>query len=69
MRGSWRALGDSGERDRGRSRFFCVSADERASFSWHKGRMPSGVRSTCLEALVSVRLGRDVRMGVLSLSL
>jgi hypothetical protein len=46
-----------------------VSADERASFSWHKGRTPSGVRSACLEVLVFVRLGHDVGMGVLSLSL
>jgi hypothetical protein len=29
--------GDSGERDHGRSRFFCVSADKHASCSWHKG--------------------------------
>jgi hypothetical protein len=61
--------GDSGERDLGRSRFFCVSADEHASCSWHKGRTPSGVRSAHLEVLVFVHLGRDVGMGVLSLSL
>jgi hypothetical protein len=46
-----------------------VSVDKPGSFSWHKGRMPSGVRSTCLEVLVFVRLGHDVRMGVLSLRL
>jgi hypothetical protein len=31
--------------------------------------MPSGVRSARLEVLVFVRLGRDVGMGMLSLSL
>ena len=61
--------GDSGGQDLGRSRFFCVSANKRASFSWHKGRTPSGIRSTRLEVLVFVCLGRDVGMRVLSLSL
>jgi hypothetical protein len=61
--------GDRGKRDLGQSRLFCVSVDERVSFSWNKGRMPSGVRSVRLEVLVFVCLGYDVRMGVLSLNL
>jgi hypothetical protein len=44
--------GDSGERDLGRSIFFCVSVDEHGSFSWNKGLTPSGIRSACLEVLV-----------------
>jgi hypothetical protein len=46
-----------------------VSVYEHASCSWHKGRTPSGIRSTRLEVLVFVRIGHDVKMGVFSLSL
>ena len=46
-----------------------MSVVEHASCSWRKGRMPSGVRSAHLEVLVFVRIGRDVGMGVFSLSL